>query len=108
MRAVFQNIKLYMWQSRVEIEHYSVAYFSTALPPSKHCSAVLPLRAGLICAMLTYQALINGSTALQRFERGKVVKIRNGIMFLFDPGLPHILFARLIRFLMNDVMVYIT
>ena len=31
---------------------------------------------------------LNGSTALQHFERGNVVKIRNGIMFDFYPGLP--------------------
>ena len=43
--AVFPNI--YVWQSWVEIEHYSVAYFDriTAL---KRCSTVLPLRVGLI------------------------------------------------------------
>ena len=33
---------------------------------------------------------LNGSTALQRFERGNVVKIRNGIMFDFNLGLPHV------------------
>ena len=33
---------------------------------------------------------LNGSTALQRFERGKVVDICNRIMFDFYPGLPHI------------------
>ena len=33
------NLKtMYMWQSRVKIEHYSVAYFD-----SKHCSTVLLL-----------------------------------------------------------------
>ena len=32
---------------------------------------------------------LNGGTALQRFERGNVVEIRNGIMFDFYPGLPH-------------------
>ena len=40
----------YMWQSRVEIEHYSVAYL-IALLRSKHSSAELPLRAGLIRAV---------------------------------------------------------
>ena len=32
---------------------------------------------------------LNGSTAIQHFERGNVVEIRNGIMFDFYPGLPH-------------------
>ena len=31
----------------------------------------------------------NGSTALQCFECGNGVEIRNGIMFDFYPGLPH-------------------
>ena len=52
----------YVWQSRVEIEHYSAARMSPAL---------------------------NGSTALQHFERGNAVEIHNGIMFNFYPGLPH-------------------
>ena len=36
----------------------------------------------------------NGSTALQRFERGNALEIRNGIMFDFYPGLPHMHFAK--------------
>ena len=32
----------------------------------------------------------NGSTALQRFECSNAIEIRNGIMFDFYPGLPHI------------------
>ena len=37
----------------------------------------------------------NGSSALQRFERGNALEIRNGIMFDFYPGLPHIQFREL-------------
>ena len=33
---------------------------------------------------------LNGSFALQRFECGNTVELRNGIMFDFYPGLPHI------------------
>ena len=40
-----------MWQSQVEIEHYSVAYFDHIIPCSKHCSTVFPLWAGLIHAV---------------------------------------------------------
>ena len=32
---------------------------------------------------------LNGSAVLQRFERGNEVEIRNGMMFDFFPGLPH-------------------
>ena len=38
-----------MWQSWVEIQH-----ISTALLHSKHCSAELPLRVGLIRTTQTY------------------------------------------------------
>ena len=31
---------------------------------------------------------LNGSTALQRFERSNPVEMHNGIMFDFYPGLP--------------------
>ena len=31
---------------------------------------------------------LNGSSALQRFERSNAIEIRNGIMFDFYPGLP--------------------
>ena len=37
-----------MWQSQVEIEHYSPLHNLTVLLRSKRCSAELPLRAGLI------------------------------------------------------------
>ena len=40
----------YMWQSRVEIDHIPLRDL-TVLPRSKRCSAVLPLRAGLIRMM---------------------------------------------------------
>ena len=33
---------------------------------------------------------LNGSSTLECFERGNVIKICNGIMFDFDLGLPHI------------------
>ena len=33
---------------------------------------------------------LNRSTALQRFKHGNTVKIRNGIMFNFYLGLPHL------------------
>jgi len=33
----------------------------------------------------------NGSFALQHFEHSNAIKIRNGVMFDFYPGLPHVL-----------------
>ena len=32
---------------------------------------------------------LNGSSALQHFERSNAIEIRNGIMFNFYPGLPY-------------------
>ena len=46
-----------MWQSRVEIEHYSVAYFDR-VTAFKACSAVVPLRMGLIRTAKLHQCLI--------------------------------------------------
>ena len=51
---------------------------------------------------------LNGSSALQCFERSNVVKIRNGIMFDFYPGLPHITFLYyqdIFTFILNSELV---
>ena len=40
-------IYMYVWQSKEETKHYSIAYFDCL----KHCSAELPLTAGLIHAV---------------------------------------------------------
>ena len=48
----------HMLQSRVEIEHYSIAYFDTLLR-LKRCSSELPLRAELIPATYTYQVFMS-------------------------------------------------
>ena len=87
-----------MWQSRVEIEHYSIAYFdhvtafealyrSTSIKGgARMCYVDLSDIDG---ASLHMSPVFNGSTAIQRIERGNTVEIRNGIMFQFLPGLPH-------------------
>jgi len=36
---------------------------------------------------------LNGSSALQHFERSNAIEIQNGIMFDFYPGLPPFVFA---------------
>ena len=82
----------HMWQSRVEIEHYSIAYLSR----SKCCSAELPLRAGLIRAAWMYGYLIslvaNTSLTLNGSLRYSTLSAEkcNKIMFDFYLGLPHI------------------
>ena len=42
----------------------------------------------MLCRLMN--PALNRSTALQRFKRGNVVKIHNGLMFDLYPGLPHI------------------
>ena len=63
----------YMWL--VDMEHYSVVYL-IALLRSKRCE----------CMSFT----LNESSVPQRFEGTNAIKLRNGIMFNFYPGLPHI------------------
>ena len=43
------NLGIHVWQSRVEVKHYSVAYLITLLH-FKHSSVELLLRPGLILA----------------------------------------------------------
>ena len=86
-----------MWQSRVEIEHYSVAYFNriTAFEVRTSVKGGAHALGKLINTCHVYTArmspALNGSSALQRFERSNAIEIRNGIMFDLYPGLPHIL-----------------
>ena len=94
---------LYMWQSRVEIEHYSVAYFARI--NCVRSTLAWNFRLGwdsyalgkLINTCHVHTArmspALNGSSALQRFERSNAIELRNGILFDFYPGLPHILYV---------------
>ena len=55
------NVVAHMWQSQVEIEHYSIAYLSC----SKHYSAELLLRVGLIRTALMHEYLISLCSACE-------------------------------------------
>ena len=90
---------LYMWQSWVEIEHYSVASFDCV---QSTVTVVRTTRGAHTCCVdqcmntslrhvhaARMSPTLNGSFALQRFECGNTIEIRNGIMFNFYPGLPH-------------------
>ena len=46
-----QTNETHMWQSRVEIEGYSVAYFDRIVAFKARRTAELPLRVGLICTL---------------------------------------------------------
>ena len=64
---------MHMWQSRVEMEGYSVAYFDRVA-----VFEALPLSPAL-----------NGRSALQRFECSNAIEIHDGITFNFYTRLPH-------------------
>ena len=78
-----------MWQSRVEIEHYSVAYFNciTAFKALLHRTSVkggTHYMCKLMNTYLIYTARVspalNRSSALERFECGNAIIICNRIM----------------------------
>ena len=47
-----------MWQCRVEIEHYSVAYFNRIIM-FEALSSVLPLRVGIIHAAKLHECIVS-------------------------------------------------
>ena len=68
-----------MWQSRCSAE----------LPRGSYALGKLINTCHVYTARMS--PALNGSSALQRFERSNAIEIRNGIMFDFYPGLPHML-----------------
>ena len=85
-----------MWQSQVEIQHYSVVYFNciTAFEVLYHRTSIKS-GADMRCVNVvsihefTQSPSLNGSSTLEHFKRSNAIEIRNGIMFDFYPGLPH-------------------
>ena len=59
-----------MWQSQVEIKHYSVVYFNSVVDKA-HMSSTL-----------------DSSLMLQHFKCANTIKIHNRLMFNFYLGLP--------------------
>ena len=89
-----------MWQSRVEIEHYSVACFDcvivfkvlqdrTSFKGGAHTHSVDSWTLDKSTYIVHMSPTLNESSALQHFKRDNGVKIWNGIMFDFYLGLPH-------------------
>ena len=84
-----------MWQYLVEIEHYSIAYFDCVTTVAQYFrygrgSYGYVDLSGIGCSFAARMSpALSWSTALQRFECGNAVEIRNRIMFNFYPGLPH-------------------
>ena len=81
-----------MWQSRVEIEYYSVAYFDPVTvfkAPYLRTSVKGGAQTRCVIAACLSPTL-NRSSEIRRFERSDAIEIRNGIIFDFYTGLTHI------------------
>ena len=93
----------HVWQSRVEIKHYSVVQFDcvtvfealwrkTSVKGMVIHAAKMHEYMYLLSLCSCMSPTLNKSSALQCFECSNTVidKIHNGIMLDFYPGLPHI------------------
>ena len=90
---------MHMWQSRVENKHYSVAYFDrtralttlylrTSVKGGAHTCCVEASHIDAITYVARMSPALNGSSEIRRFEHAYAIEIRDGIMFVFYPGLP--------------------
>ena len=89
-----------MWQSQVEIEHYSIVYFDRiTVFKALYRRTSVKRGAGMHCVNVvsihefTQSPSLNGSSALECFKRCNVIEIRNRIMFDFYLGLPHTVYT---------------
>ena len=93
------NRYTHMWQSRIEIEYLVHRVFRTHQQVQR--TTALSFRLGwgsyTLCGRIRYSCIyiarmsptLSGSSALQRVKLGDALKIRNGILFDFYLGLPH-------------------
>ena len=91
----------HIWQSWVEIKHYSIAYFDcittfkalwrrTSVKGSYVLRRLIRYSCTFTARTVCMSLVLNRSSVLQRFERGNAVEIHNGIMFDFYLGLPQL------------------
>ena len=92
-------LNIQVWESCVEIEYYSVVYFdriTTFKAPYLRTSVKgrgSNARHNCVDSCRIHTArlspALNGSSEIRRFERSDAIEIRNGIIFNFYTGLPH-------------------
>ena len=70
-----------MWQSRIEFEYYSIVYFKA----HTHFVDVSDIH-----YIVHVSSTLSGSSVLWRVQLRNALEIRNGIIFDFYLGLPHI------------------
>ena len=93
--------KIHMWQSHVEIEGYSVAYFDriAAFKAPYHWTSI---KGGAHMRFVEYSCIyearmssaLNESSAIWCFKHSKAIEIRNGITFDFYMGLPQLWYLK--------------
>ena len=70
------SMLLYMWQSQVEIEHYSIAQFDRVTTfEVLQCKTSVKGGARMCAVKMRMTLALNGSYALQCFEHGNVVEV---------------------------------
>ena len=92
--------QIYMWQSRLEIEGYSVVYFEhiTAFEAQYCLTSIKGMAHTRFVDLLDIHAstkhvrspTLNRSSAIRHFKCSNAIEIRNRITFDFYTGLPHI------------------
>ena len=103
--TLWTKLQFNMWQSRLEIEHYSVAcifrprYRVQSGVAQNFCSGrgsyTVRRLIRYSCTFATCMSpALNESFAPQCFKHGNAVELRNRIMFDFHPGLPHMLYRK--------------
>ena len=88
-----------MWQSRVEIKHYFIAFFDRVITFKvlRHKTSIkggtdmdcVDLFVFMHIFAVHMSPTLNRSSVIQHFERGNVFKIHIKTMFVFYLGLPH-------------------
>ena len=89
-------VKIVHWQSRVEIEYYSVTYFDR-VAAFKVLYLCISIKDGVqmrcvvasIAATACLSPTLNGSSEIQHFECSDAIEMHNGRTFDFYTGLPH-------------------
>ena len=84
-----------MWQSRVEIEDYSVAYFDRIAvfeAPYRWTSVKGRAHTRFVDAWIANEVRMSPAlNGIQRFERRNAIGIRDGMIFGFYTGLSHMI-----------------
>ena len=91
-----QTLEIHLWESRVEIESYSVMYFDRIAPseaPYRWTSGKGRAHMHFIehYIFMHLQSMYEpGNSVIWSFKHSNMIQIRDGITFDFYTGLPHV------------------